>query len=371
MNINNKSLSVFIENLNNETLTTENIDKFGSDIDVDGLLEFFNLIEKEEIDIFALKVYTTVYDKNKIKELECLKSKKYIDAMFAVMWEQEAIESDTLNLSGALLGFVIFGSDLISRIRNGYEILNYEKEKLNEQIKNFILDMNIYIEDNNFFKILTQNNIDIEDDEILNSTLSDFDTMKTIRKRVRFAASIILNRESVLDLYKNEFQDISIEDMSFMDEHHLMFLLDAEKENDFDKKENPFILSNKDSLIEEALTADFNTNINSEENQNIFEMSSLKKMFSFFEKFKYNSEKPKRININNLRSNKNKKGSSLKVAIGLFLLILIFGFSIVALIKTKDISGDTNTTLTVAKENIKNSNFDIKRSGSNVSKKEN
>ena len=94
MNIKNKDLASFISDLNNDNLTVEKIDIFGDIISVDGLLELFDLIENEKTDFFTLKVYSTVYDKEKIKELEKFKNVSHINAIFAEMWHIEAINNN-------------------------------------------------------------------------------------------------------------------------------------------------------------------------------------------------------------------------------------------------------------------------------------
>ena len=375
MNIKNKDLSTFIDNVNDGTLTMDNIQEFGNEISTSGLNEFLELLSEQKVDLFALKVYTTIYDKEKIKSLESLKEKTYIDAMFAAMWQEDGKESTSQELSEAMLGFVFFGSDLISRIRNGYEILKYPTVELNKQVHDFINYFSNSIEENTFFRDLSQVETEHNDSEIFNTNSSDLDSIKKIRDIVELSKIIIDNKESVKSDFLNKYSNIKLEDLSFLDNRDLYILKNLKKDdvvevtednklnitNDF-KQFEPLAspLSIDDSLsTEEHISDDVSSDKSLFSSINIFSKNTNNKVSDNTEK---TSKKP--VRIRTLRR-KSSKGSSLKITVVLFLLITISGVGFVAINQqSKTTDGESNVDK-IVEDSVVDKNFSITRNGTN------
>jgi len=350
MNIKNEKLKLFIENINNDTLTIENIDKFGNEINVEGLNEFFQLIEEEYIDLFPLKVYTTVYDKEKIKELENTRKESYINAIFAAMWEKEAIGNNSKELSEAMLGFVIFGSDIIKRVRNGYELLNYNKEELNNQVYSFVEFLSDSIKNKSFFKDISQVNTQASDDVLFKSNAEEFDSIKKIKERIEVASLILNNDPDITQIFENKYKNVSMDDLSFLDDKEILVLKNKPNE------------TNDDSLIS---SDDFDPFVTEYEVLNDFEQNS-----GFFDWIKSlvksKNKKTSSIKLNTLRNkNKNERGFSFKVSVVLFLCIATAGLGIIAATQQSKVGENETIGEKISEENIKNKNFSIKRSGTN------
>lgn len=358
MNINNKELKSFIQNIEEGTLSISNIDNFGNEITVEGLIEFFDLIEQEETDLFSLKVYTTVYDKEKIKEVAKIKQDSYINAMFAAMWANEASKNNSQELSEALLGFVIFGSDLIHRVRNGYEILGYQKEDLNQQIYSFVDFLSESIKNKTFFKDISQANTQASDDVLFKSNTDDFNSIKILKSRIELASLILKDDINLLKLKNSKYKEIQESELLFLDSDKLAKLETKEETNESTLKNedfNPF--KNEDLSSFEVLE---------DENEDFNLLNKLKSLIG------NKKEKKETLKLNNLRvKNKSEKGSSFKVSVVLFLCIALTGIGIVAATQQSKVVDDGNIAEKIVDEKISNNQetsnkkFKINRKGTN------
>lgn len=363
MNIKNNNLKEFVESLNNGTLSIEKIDSFGNDITVECLNEFFELIESQELDLFALKVYTTVYDKQKIKELENnYKKASYINATFAAMWEEEAITSTAEDLSKAMLGFVFFGSDFISRVRKGYQILSYDVSKLNSQVYSLIGLFKQNIDNNNFFRELSQIKTQANDDVIFKSSGEELDSIRKIKDRIEASYLIINNQNLTLEELKSEHPKVNKEDLSFLEDKDLKI---------FDESE--YTLKSEIKMEKESEKSDNikDENFNPFQNEDLDEFEVLQEdekgvdIFSPIKSlFKSNKKQEQYIGLNNLRQ-KNKKGSSIKVTVLLFSAIALTGFLIVAGTKQTKVDSDEPIAEKIIEDKIEEKQIKVNRSGTN------
>ncbi len=366
MNNQEELLASFVDDIENEKLTIAKIDDFGTKVDEMGLKILFEKIEREELDLFALKIYATVYDKEKVLRLEKLKSKLYVDAMFAGMWNREAEDSTSEELSEAMLGFVIFGNDLISRIRNGYAHFNIDFSVVDRQVKDFISFFIDKINGGVFFQEITQTKTTLLDETIFKTENKDHESIRIIKQRIELANRIIFENLKSLETINKLYPTIKKENMSFLSNEDLFFW-----ENDLvfhssqislkeDNENDSLLINNSDETVNEVGSFDV-------ESENKF---SISKIFSFLK-----TKKTKKMGLNTIRKENRQKGSHFKISVLLFLLIAVVGFSILAFTQKEKINEDVTIAEKIVNENIdtgldsKSEKFNIKRTGTNKEEK--
>ena len=324
--IKNKELNIFVDHINNQTLTLTEIDKFGESITAEGLNEFFDLINAEVLDCFALKVYSTVYNKEKIKELENYKAPSYINAMFAGMWHSEAKDATSEDLMNSMLGFVMFGTDFVDRIRDGYKNLHFNIEELNNQVYDFLQLLSDSAKKDTFFNDITQSQTKMPDSVVMSAD-SDLTSLIEIRSRIQVATLVLQKVENLEEILKAEYPFIEKDHILFLDEKDIAFW-NTDKTLIF-KKEAPSLMADNQFELEDV----FSPNPPIDEN-------------SFTEKIKSRvrgkDEHHHSVNLKTLRCNSSKK-QQFKLSIILFIMILVVGTGIVAATQALKIKENNRT----------------------------
>ena len=168
-------LKKYLEDIENGEITLQKIDTFGKEADFEALSELFDLIEQGSVDLHALKLYSIVYEPSLIGEVSTKKALNYVDMILAAMWHQEIEKENEHEIMYATLGFVIFGTDFIKRVKNGYKQLSYDLERLEEQIKNLVYLYVSEIENNTFIRSLSQDENIPNDSELLSLNMEELD----------------------------------------------------------------------------------------------------------------------------------------------------------------------------------------------------
>ncbi len=383
MDIKNKILNKYLSEIEEETITLDKIDKFGQEIDLDGLSEMFDLIENGSLGLHALKLYTIVYDQSTIAELSSLKTLNFVDMIFAAMWQQEIEGASSEEIAGATLGFVLFGTDLTKRIRNGYKQLNFDSSEFEKQFKDIVSYYSEKIKEGSLVKTLSQSPDDLIDSEVLSLDSPDLDSIKKLKKRIEFSAlayeydEVSGTTEGAETLRLAKAMNERELDYVFLPQQVLNIFNEIRTSNaistadtDYVKANEPaFGLMNKLSTSDSLMSVDSELDEldviqdNSDEENSV--VKNLKNVFSSRDKKRNNG-----VNIQNLSmgSTREKKSNSLKYTIIMIFVIAVVGVLFAANTKKDEINEDTTIAEKVVEnqvKTVKTEKFEIKRSGTN------
>lgn len=384
MEIKNNILKNYLDEIENETITLQKIDKFGQEIELEGLSEMFDLIENGHLGLHALKLYTIVYDTKTIAELASEKTLNFVDMIFAAMWDEEIKGTNSQDISDATLGFVLFGSDVTKRLRNGYRQLNYDSKEFESQIKDLVSFYNDKIKNGTFVKTLSQSQEELVDSEILSLDSSDLESIKIIKRRIEFA-SLAYEYEDTVDVAKGHEILIKASEMNereldyvFLPLHTLNIFneirtTNALKEADIEyaKKIEPSFSSTNDLIdIDDRMmtTDDEIYDLDVIQDKTFDDNEFVKKIKTFFAS--KDKKRNKGVNMQNLSvgSTREKKSSSLKYTIIMIFVIAIVGVFFAANTKKDSINEDTTIAERVVEAQVeteKSEKFEIKRTGTN------
>lgn len=386
MNIKNKILEEYLREVDEESITLEKIDRFGQEIDLDGLSEMFDLIENGHLGLHALKLYTIVYDQATISELSSLKTLNFVDMIFAAMWQGEIEGTESDDIAGATLGFVLFGTDLTKRIRNGYKQLNYDSTEFERQIKNLVSFYNKRIKDGTFVKSLSQSQENLIDEEILSHDSPDLDSIKKIKKRIEFS-SLAYDYEEVSGTSQgaeilNSARSMNERELDyiFLPQNVLNIFNEIRTskavltaDTDYVKNNEPnFSLMNELSDNNQLISTDSELDeleiIQEGSNEENNVMKNLKNIFSSKDKKRNNG-----VNMQNLSigSTREKKSNSLKYTIIMITVIAVVGVMFAANTKKGEINEDISIAEKVVENQVnteKSEKFEINRIGTNGDK---
>lgn len=384
MDIQNKILKKYLEEIESETITLEKIDKFGQDIDLEGLSEMFDLIENGHLGLHALKLYTIVYDQAVISELASEKTLNFVDMIFAAMWQEEIEGTTSDDIAGATLGFVLFGTDLTKRIRNGYKQLNFDSSEFESQMKSLVYFYDEKIKNGEFVKTLSQSQEELIDSEILSLDSQELDSLKKIKRRIEFAA-LAYNYEEVSGT--SEGADILSQaksmnereiDYVFLPQKTLNIFNEIRTSNAVVNADTDYVskaaepsfglmneLSHNDSLIANDDELDELEIIQDSAASESQVMKNIKNVFTSKDK-----GRNKGVNIQNLSigSTREKKSNSLKYTIIMISVIAIVGVLFTANTKKDKINEDSTIAERVVENQVKTEKtekFEINRSGTN------
>lgn len=153
------------------------------------LIEFFYLIEEGVISLNILPYYFVSYSTDKVKSVENKMEFDFINKLLATAWEHNLLDKDASTLLKMLYGLTIIKTDLVKRIRDGFN-LNSKKQKLFDiQIKDVLKELVESSENNNLFKVILK--INEKDQNLVNENENLFEIKKSV-----------LNLAEVFELYE-------------------------------------------------------------------------------------------------------------------------------------------------------------------------
>lgn len=391
MEVENRLVRKFLNSLEDGTVTMESIDEFGSNIDSEGLKELFLLVEAGEAPLFALKVYSMVYDEDIVAEVNKGMAFNMVDMTLAGMWNEEAEDADAEELKGAALGFGLIGTDLVKRIKNGYRQLGYDLKPFELQLKSLVESYQEDIDNGVFLKSISQQDDEELTDDLMYDGNPDFNSVKEIRDRIIFSniafvyneSDSVKERQSMMEDC-NEFTFVE-EDLYFLETKYLSILNDIRikrklEEVDIsyinDEGEKPsFDLLKESAICENDKETLMNTNFNEENDDDLLGLEVMNETTenSLFKAFK-KVMKPKEKSNNDLPSitmpsSRAKKPSATKffaIIISIVLGVALF----LTVVTQQDKTNDDSTISEKVVENevdnkINKNNFKINRSGTN------
>lgn len=377
MDIKNELLKKYLEDIKNEEITLKKIDDFGRAVDFEVLSEFFDLIEKGEVELHALKLYSIVYDSSLIAEVSTKKPLNYIDMIFAAMWSQEIEEESADDIVRATLGFVMFGTDFLKRVKNGYKQLSYDSTKLETQIKDVVSVYKRELENDSFIRSLSQEDSP-NDSELLHLEMEELDSIKKIKNRIEFSDIAYKYEESdskeiKIALLEQARQYNEKEgEYSFLPNNCLNIFSDLKiKKNllkaDTDYAEEPkhgSLLNNLSSndLSEDIDYEDLEVIAESETGENAI-IKGLKNLLST----KKDKKKDRGQDFKNLtmKSTASKKTNSFKHTILMIFVLAILGLGFTAITQKDKINDDESIAEKIVGNQVESKKFEINRAGSN------
>lgn len=378
MDIKNELLKKYLEDIKNEEITLKKIDDFGRAVDFEVLSEFFDLIEKGEVELHALKLYSIVYDSSLIAEVSTKKPFNYIDMIFAAMWSQEIEKESAEDIVRATLGFVMFGTDFLKRVKNGYKQLSYDSTTLEAQIKDVISVYKKELENDSFIRSLSQEDSP-NDSELLHLEMEELDSIKKIKNRIEFSDIAYKYEESdskevkVALLEQARQYNEKEGEYSFLPNNCLNIFSDLKiKKNllkaDTDYAEEPKHgsllnnLSSSDDLSEDIDYEDLEVIAESETGENAI-IKGLKSLLSS----KKEQKKDRGQDFKNLtmKSTMSKKTNSFKHTILMIFILAILGLGFTAITQKDKINDDESIAEKVVGNQVESKKFEINRVGSN------
>lgn len=183
--------SVKVKKINN-AFNSNNVDEgllnLMAELNEKELAEFFYLIEEGTINYNILPYYFISYETDKVKNIEEKMEYNFINKLFAIAWEDNLSDKDEQTLLKMLYGMAIMTTDLVERIRKGFE-LNQKKQKMfDSQIKKIIKELINTSENNNLYKVLTK--VDSKDQNVI----TEGDTFYALKND-------LLSLSNVVELY--------------------------------------------------------------------------------------------------------------------------------------------------------------------------
>lgn len=183
--------SIKVKKINN-AFNSNNVDEgllnLMAELNEKELAEFFYLIEEGTINYNILPYYFISYETDKVKNIEEKMEYNFINKLFAIAWEDNLSNKDEQTLLKMLYGMAILTTDLVERIRKGFE-LNQKKQKMfDSQIKKILKELINTSENNNLYKVLTKVNTKDQ------SAIAEGDTFYTLKND-------LLNLSNVVELY--------------------------------------------------------------------------------------------------------------------------------------------------------------------------
>lgn len=391
MEIKNIELKKYLESLEDGSITMESIDSFGANIDEDGLIEYFKLLEAGDASLFSLKVYSMVYNQDLIAKVNSSMPFNFVDMTFAAMWNEEAEDASVDELKEAALGFVLIGTDLTKRIRNGYKQLDYNLTKFEEQMESLLKSYKHDLDEGVFIKSLSQSDDPSLTDDLLNLDIEDVESLKGVRDRVVFAhaafrykdSDSVRERQSILS--EIEETTLTEEDLFFLDSKYFSILNDLKMSRAVLKADTDYIEKDSEGpslggLLNEVSVGDTEALLTAEEDEEFMDLEVLKDSNSsegsIIKSLKTMVSSPSNTNKKDfgsltVKSTRSKKQSSFKWTMFMVFVLMVIGSFLVAVTQkdktNEDLSIGERVVENQVEETIKEKNFKINRSGTNKS----
>lgn len=385
--VKNKILKDYLKSIDDGTVTLESISDFGTSIDSEGLNEFFDLLEKDEELLFALKLYTITYDSEMIAELNSKRTFNFVDMTFGKMWKNEIQDSEIEDLKEAALGFVIFSSDLIKRVRNGYHQEDFDVEALDNQIKSLVLSYKEDINNGTLIKTLSQSEDDLIDEELFAIDDEELESLKKVRDVILFADVAYKYKESDSVRQRQEFIkevenfDLVEEDLYFLPAPYLAILNDIKISKSVESADTAYVTKKSEPQLGSLLSdSSLNKEIVNDEMEEDFddfdvvkdqmnEGSLIKGLKSMVSSNKSGSSNQPDLKNLTMKSTRKKKQNHLKFTVGMFFLLGVIATLLSAFSQKDMVESDSSIGEKVVEQQVESEiakdNFDIKRSGTN------
>tara|TARA_Y100001960_G_scaffold334141_1_gene445718 strand:- start:6339 stop:7499 length:1161 start_codon:yes stop_codon:yes gene_type:complete len=383
MEIKNEMLKKYLEDIENGEMTLQKIDTFGKEADFETLSELFDLIEQGSVDLHALKLYSIVYEPSLIAEVSTKKALNYVDMILAAMWRQEIEKENEKEIMYATLGFVIFGTDFVKRVKNGYKQLSYDLERLEEQIKNLVYLYVSEIENNSFIKSLSQDANIPSDSELLSLDMEELDSVKKIKSRIEFSklAYEYENSESKEEksriLEEAKLYNENEGDYHFLPAMCLNIFSDLKISNGISNADIDYIEDNENSsyglLNNLSNTEDLSVEddyedleILSDSNEGSL-IKGFKNLVSSKTSPKKEGVKSKKVELHSvtMKSTAAKKTNSFKHTILMIFILAIIGLGFTAVTQKEKINGEESVAEKVVDSQVESKKLEINRSGTN------
>ena len=384
MEIKNEMLKKYIEDIEKGEITLQKIDVFGKEADFDVLSELFDLIEKGSVDLHALKLYSIVYEPSLIGEVSTKKALNYVDMILAAMWRQEIEKENEKEIMYATLGFVIFGTDFIKRVKNGYKQLSYDLERLETQIKSLVYLYVSEIENNTFIKSLSQDDTIPNDSELLSLDMEELDSVKKIKSRIEFSklayeyeASENKDKKSKI-LEEAKLYNENEGDYHFLPSMCLNIFSDLKISNGISSADIDYIEDNEKSSYglfnNLSNTEDLPVGEEDYEDLEILSDSNegslikgFKNLVSSKNSSKKEGSKSKKVELHSvtMKSTAAKKTNSFKHTILMIFVLAIIGLGFTAVTQKEKINGEESVAEKVVDSQVESKKLEINRSGTN------
>lgn len=383
MKIKNEMLKKYLEDIENGEITLQKIDTFGKEADFEALSELFDLIEQGSVDLHALKLYSIVYEPSLIGEVSTKKALNYVDMILAAMWHQEIEKENEHEIMYATLGFVIFGTDFIKRVKNGYKQLSYDLERLEEQIKNLVYLYVSEIENNTFIRSLSQDQNIPNDSELLSLNMEELDSIKKIKSRIEFSRLAYEYEESenrdekskILEEAKlyNENEG----DYHFLPATCLNIFSDLKISNGISSADIDYIEDNEKSSYGLLNNLSNTEDLSVEEDYEDLEILSDSNEGSLIKGFKNlvssktspkkEGVKSKKVELHSvaMKSTAAKKTNSFKHTILMIFVLAMIGLGFTAVTQKEKINGEESVAEKVVDSQVESKKLEINRSGTN------
>lgn len=378
MEVKNRNLKIFLEKYYNDSLTLSDIDELSKNSCYEIVDEMFKLLESKEIDLDVIKVYSTIYDPKVIAELDQNKPLNLVNMVFASMWNQTAEDYRAIDLAKASLGFVIFGTDFVKRLRVGYRNIEESTDKLEEQIKELVFYFNEKIKEDRFIKAMSNVNEDYSDIEMFKLNSPDLNSLKQIKDRILVANMAYLyeeatdeERKSYLDNLREfevteaDFEFLPVSNRKiFNDLGRKESLISADidylKKNAEDDTSKYLKEKNSSSLVLELTDEQYIETQEQESSEGRF-ITSLKKLVS--------SSKSKNNKKKLMIKPSKKKNNNFNLIVFSLVILIFVGLLFTATSKKKEINESQSIGETVVQEQIDQieSKLTINRSGEKTS----
>jgi hypothetical protein len=387
--IKNKILRDYLKSIDDGTVTLDSIDEFGENIDSNGLNEFFTLLENDEDLLFALKIYTMVYDSEMIAELNSKRSFNFVDMTFGKMWKNEIQDCDIEELKEAALGFKIFSSDLIKRVRNGYHQEDFDVEELDNQIKELVLSYKDDIDNGILIKTLSQSEDDLIDEELFAIDDEELEPLKKVRDLILFADIAYKYKESdsvsERQAFVKEVEAFNLveDDLYFLPSSYLAILNDIKISKAVENADTAYITKKSEPKLGSLLSeSSFNKEIVNDEDlddiddldiikDQVNEGSLIKGLKSLVSSGNSSSGSVGQPDLKSLtmKSTRKKKQNHLKFTAAMLFLLAVMATLLSAFSQKEMVESDSSIGEKVVEQQVESKiekeQFEIKRTGTN------
>lgn len=387
--IKNKILRDYLKSIDDGTVTLDSIDEFGENIDSNGLNEFFTLLENDEDLLFALKIYTMVYDSEMIAELNSKRSFNFVDMTFGKMWKNEIQDCDIEELKEAALGFKIFSSDLIKRVRNGYHQEDFDVEELDNQIKELVLSYKDDIDNGILIKTLSQSEDDLIDEELFAIDDEELEPLKKVRDLILFADIAYKYKESdsvsERQAFVKEVEAFNLveDDLYFLPSSYLAILNDIKISKAVENADTAYITKKSEPKLGSLLSeSSFNKEILNDEDlddiddldiikDQVNEGSLIKGLKSLVSSGNSSSGSVGQPDLKSLtmKSTRKKKQNHLKFTVAMLFLLAVMATLLSAFSQKEMVESDSSIGEKVVEQQVESKiekeQFEIKRTGTN------
>lgn len=380
LNIRSKKISKIKESIENGIFSKNEWEIF-SDFNEEDLVELLEKTNEGLIPDYYTKIYFTVYSEEVFKNVELrLKETLNVNRFISKIWENTSIDATPEELSEAMMGCVVFNTDFITRLRNGFSLNINSLKILDKQIENFIFYLSEKIDLNMFYNEFFQPEDKIEDKIIINQndSLSEYliKNIKLIKTSAIFLELYSLlnednnyNIEEINQLEKylekellKYGEDFNRSDYSFLNENVLLFIKNYINKDSYHINENIKYKLNND-ISEFSLSVAKNEEF--QENNNT-ESKVIDSLSNFLNSKNKKDNSSSKINVNEFLLNKKPKKISIsKIILSIFILTIIVSWG--AIIQSKHSENNNEETNLIEKKlnsaNFKDEKFEINRSG--------